>query len=82
MLAEEIHISKASLYRMSVKFFQKTPHEIINDFRLMKASNFLIQYDLLIKEIAYDIGFSDSKYFANKFRNKYGIPPSEYRALV
>lgn len=50
---------------------------------LIKAS--LIACQMLSKgtssvsEIAYDLGFSDPKYFSSIFKKEMGIIPSEYR---
>ncbi|WP_276520166.1 helix-turn-helix domain-containing protein [Aestuariivivens sediminis] len=35
--------------------------------------------DVSIAEIAYIVGFRDSKYFSKKFKKHYGLLPSEYR---
>jgi len=37
--------------------------------------------ELTVTEIAFDAGFSDSNYFARKFRQVVGTTPSAYRRM-
>lgn len=39
----------------------------------------IAQEDSSIKEIAFQIGFADTKYFTQSFKQVFGCTPSEYR---
>ena len=74
-----INVSRASIYRKIMLQCQCSPQEFIEDFRLEIAKKKIEEEDSIIKEIAYEVGFSDPKYFSKKFKNKYLITPSEYK---
>jgi AraC-like DNA-binding protein len=47
--------------------------------RIGEAQNLLINTDMTITSIAAQIGYNNSNYFQNVFRNAVGISPGEYR---
>ena len=51
----------------------------INDIRLDMAKNLLLNSNLYVSEIAYQVGFSDEKYFMKLFLRKENVTPSQYR---
>lgn len=51
----------------------------IHSLRIREAKNLLRQSDLSIKEISYELGFSDSNYFARVFKKTTGISASQYQ---
>ena len=53
--------------------------EYLIDIRLENAKRLLTLSHLNITEIAFAVGFSDSNYFTNVFRERNGIPPLAYR---
>lgn len=54
-------------------------HEYLVFIRLQHAALELITTDDSITEIAFRCGFSDSNYFKDAFKKKYGITPRTYR---
>ena len=56
-------------------------HEYIVFVRLHHAAQELISTDDSITTIALRCGFSDSNYFKDSFKRKYGITPRQYRKL-
>jgi len=77
-----IKVSRASIYRKMIHQCQCSPQEFIEDIRLERAKKKILEEDCVIKEIAYEVGFSDPKYFSKRFKQKYLISPSEYRKKV
>lgn len=63
--------------------FKKATDQTITNFlieiRIDKAKELLKQTNSNISEIAYNVGYSDAKYFSKLFRRKVGIKPNEYR---
>ncbi|HLR92450.1 MAG TPA: AraC family transcriptional regulator [Atopostipes sp.] len=80
-IADEFNVSRSYLYKICMKRFEKTPKEILLDLRLGSSKQLLLYTDLLIKEIADQVGFSNPLYFSKVFKAAYGYSPSEYRQL-
>jgi len=51
----------------------------LRDMRLKYAANLLKSSELSITEIAMESGFESSAHFSRSFREKYGMPPKDYR---
>lgn len=51
----------------------------INQTKMEKAAEELQESDILLKNLAAELGFSDQFYFNKMFRKYYGLSPSEYR---
>ena len=67
---------------LSVKFRKAVGigiHEYLMFIRLQAAALELVTTDDSITEIAFRCGFSDSNYFKDAFKKKYGVSPREYR---
>lgn len=56
-----------------------TFHEYLNQVRLQRAAELLISSPRKIIDIALSCGFNNVTYFNKKFRQRYGMPPGEYR---
>ena len=54
-------------------------HEYLTFIRLQHAALELMSTDDSITEIAFRCGFSDSNYFKDAFKRKYGLTPRNYR---
>ncbi|MEZ0298542.1 MAG: helix-turn-helix transcriptional regulator, partial [Candidatus Methylacidiphilales bacterium] len=59
--------------------FSITPLSYLNARRLERARTQLPNPRLTIAEIAFANGFQDAGYFTRKFRQHYGVPPSQLR---
>ena len=55
--------------------------DYVLDCKIQAAKTYLTQDKIKIEAIAANTGFSDSKYFSKKFKEKEGLSPSEYRKL-
>lgn len=75
-------ISGKSLAYISRLFQEKihtTPTDYINDLRLNYCANRLIHSDTAIIDISMDAGFNNLSHFYHLFKEKYGMPPNQYR---
>ena len=77
-LARQMGISERQLFRNVKNYTGYTPNELINQIRFQKA------YDCLqagafdtVAEIAAAVGFKDAGYFSKKFKERFGVSPSE-----
>ena len=50
-----------------------------NDLKLEDSIKLLEKTNLSVTEIAYDTGFTDTSYFINLFKKKFGVSPLKYR---
>lgn len=87
--------SKISLNELSLKacmspyyfsrMFKKetgySPYEYVTTIRLNHAKNLLKTTNLLIKEIAFMIGFNSESNFVTCFKEHVGLTPSEFRKI-
>jgi len=78
-LAEMMSISRSTLIRRTKVIIDKTPSEIITEYRLETARKMIDGGRTNISGIAYDAGFSDPRYFSRRFKKRYGKTPSEYK---
>lgn len=79
MFAEELNLSKSTLYRKIKTVTGLSPIEFIRNIKLKHASVILQNNTISISEVAYAIGFSDPKYFSACFKSEFNITPSEYQ---
>jgi YesN/AraC family two-component response regulator len=77
-LEKEVGMSHASLYRKFKGLMGKTPLEFIQNYRLKKSMELLVNGSHNVNEVAYMVGFSDPKYFSTVFKKHFGKNASEY----
>jgi AraC-like DNA-binding protein len=67
---------------LSNLFKEKTGYSLrkfINQTKVSKAKELLIKTNKTIREVAYDMGFTDDKYFLKVFKQYMDMTPSQYR---
>jgi AraC-like DNA-binding protein/CheY-like chemotaxis protein len=80
-LADILKISRVQLYRKVKALLGLSISEYINEKRLAKAKNYLMESNFSISQIAYHVGYSSPGYFSTSFKNKYGITPNAFRNI-
>ncbi len=80
-LGKLMFMSRASFFNKLKDLTGVSPVVFIRDIRLNEAAEMLKKEDLLIKEICFEVGFSDLKYFGKCFKSKFNYTPAEYRRL-
>jgi AraC-like DNA-binding protein len=80
VLADVSHLSISALERRFKKFLSKTPKQYIIDVRLEHARRLLVETTLPIALVAEQSGFVDASYFSRRFKRKFALLPSEFRA--
>ncbi|MBC7985539.1 MAG: helix-turn-helix domain-containing protein [Sphingomonadaceae bacterium] len=79
MIADELGISPRTVQNVFAEL-GTTPSGYIQDRRLERAADRLATHpEGSITELAYDLGFNDSAYFARCFRQHFGTTPSAWR---
>lgn len=78
-LTSKMNMSQSVFYR-KIKALTGMPISgFIRSIRLKKAAQLLEQTSLGVSIIAYDVGFSDLKYFRKCFKDQFGSTPSQFR---
>jgi len=78
--AEALGVSRSLLNKKLSSLLGETPNQFIRSYRLRIAHELLeknrITRMMNISEIAFEVGFNDSKYFTRCFTRQYGVSPS------
>jgi signal transduction histidine kinase/DNA-binding response OmpR family regulator/ligand-binding sensor domain-containing protein len=76
-LAASLLMNRKQLYRKIKALTNQTPNDYIRSIRLQRAARLLKTRQFTIAEVTYRVGFQDLKYFRERFRDFYGVNPSE-----
>jgi len=77
-LCRQLGVSRPVLYRKLKAYTGHSPQDYISLNRLNRAAYLIRTGSMSIKEVAYEAGFSDPKYFSKSFKKHFGVRPSEY----
>jgi DNA-binding response OmpR family regulator len=80
-IARSLGISRVQLYRKVKAVLGTGVTDFIQGIRLTKARQLLLDDELTIAEVAYQLGFSSPSYFSTSFKARYQVSPSEFRAM-
>jgi AraC-like DNA-binding protein len=77
-LAYELATSRRNLFRKIEKLTNLTPNAYIRSIRLLKAKELLEKGTYAtVNELASAVGFRDSYYFSNLYKEEFGVKPKE-----
>ncbi len=77
--AGKLGISSKRLNQILKEKLSKTGMELIHDRIILEAKRMIIHSEQTIKEIAYELGFSDRPYFSRFFKKQTGQTPDEFQ---
>ena len=77
MLSKMMDMPKNAFYYRCNEVFQTSPAALLQDRRMERAKMLLDKGSLSVREVAFQVGFNDPKYFSKVFKIKYGITPSQ-----
>jgi AraC-like DNA-binding protein len=78
MIAEQMNLSRPTLYRKIKAISDLTPNDLIRICRLKKAAELILEGKLSLYEISEKVGFRSQSYFSRSFSKQFEISPSEY----
>lgn len=78
-VCKKVNISKPQLIRSFKEYYNTTPYNYILDMKIQSAKILLMSTNLSVKEIAYKLKFADEYYFSNRFKQKVGLSPKQYK---
>lgn len=79
-IADYVGISRSQLYRAFLSYFNISPNDFLQDYRVNEACSLLRAGSFTVAEVAGSVGFTDPLYFSRVFKKRKGITPTEYRA--
>ena len=79
VVAQEIGMSRSSLYRKIKAITGKNINEYIRNIKLDKAAQLIEKEQFTISQAAYEVGFGDAKYFRKIFKERFGKTPSAFK---
>jgi AraC family transcriptional activator of pobA len=78
-LAARLGITPTQLNRACKQVLGHTAQGVLHARLLLQAQRELAYNGLSIKQIAFDLGFSDAAYFTRFFRRGAGVSPAQWR---
>ncbi len=75
----KLKLTEWQLRKISKNIFGCSIGQYLNNLRLEKSIQFLLETDLTVNEITVRIGFTSPTTFSNYFRNKTGYSPTTFR---
>jgi len=79
-LCKRMYMSRTTIYRKILALTGETPTDFIRSFRLKQGAELLKQKNYSVLEVAFEVGFNNSSYFAKCFKEKFHQLPSEFQA--
>lgn len=80
--AELLHISPKALAKITKTHCNKTLSDLITERIIIEAKRELYLTNKAVKEIAYELGYSDEYYFSRFFKTNANVSPQLYRETV
>jgi AraC family transcriptional activator of pobA len=80
--ASQLHISTHQLNTFVKATSGKTTSEIIKERMILEAQQLLHFSELTVSQIADQLGFEDSSYFARYFKKQVGFSPQDFRKKI
>lgn len=78
-LSEELHVNSVYLGQLFKKETGRSFAQMLNQMRIKKSQDLLMNSHLTVNEIAYEIGYNNTTYFTKMFRKLNAMTPKEYR---
>ncbi|WP_366186139.1 two-component regulator propeller domain-containing protein [Flavobacterium ovatum] len=77
---EQMNMSRSVLFRKMKVLTGQSINEFVRTIKLKRAGQLLIQSQMNISDVAYEVGFNDLKYFRKCFKTLFEETPSSYRS--
>lgn len=78
-VAEAVAMSRRNLHRRFVKTLGRTVHKEIRRTRVDLVVQMLLETDMTVSQIAYELGWSSEKHIAREFKAIKGVTPLVFR---
>jgi ligand-binding sensor domain-containing protein/signal transduction histidine kinase/DNA-binding response OmpR family regulator len=78
LLAKKAAMSQPVLFKKIKAITGMSANDFVKSLRLKRATELLQENRYTVYEIAYMVGYENSKYFSREFKKQFGVTPSEY----
>lgn len=76
--ARELGVNRSLFYKKVKMLTDKTPFDLLKEYRLTKAAQLLETQDLLVEDVYVMTGFKSRNHFSKLFKERFGVPPGRY----
>ena len=80
-IAGYVHLSKSGCCRMFKSALDCTLVTYLNEYRIQRSIPLLLNTDMPVTRIGYEVGFPGTSYFIKTFKDKMNVTPGQYRKL-
>ena len=77
-LCRAIGMHRSQLHRKITALTNRSTSHFIRAIRLEKSKELLLQGELNVTQVAYEVGFYDRAYFSRVFSSTYGLSPKDF----
>ena len=77
-LAQMMNMGRTKFYGKVKELMGMSPNKYLQEQRMSRAAEMLLEGELTVAEISYKVGIQDPSYFNKCFKAKYGVVPSKY----
>ncbi len=78
-VCRNLGMSRSQLHRKLKALTGRSTSHFIRSIRLNKSKSILLNSDLNISQVAFEVGFSDPRYFSRTFQQEFGLSPKAFR---
>ena len=77
-MAEMMNMGRTKFYGKVKTLTSMSPNRYLQDKRMKRAADLLLEGTLTVSEVAYKVGLQDPSYFNKLFKAYFGVVPSKY----
>ncbi|SDD18676.1 Signal transduction histidine kinase [Algoriphagus faecimaris] len=82
MMVDELYMSQSTLFRKIKSLTGLSITAFIRSVRLKKAAQIILESNLKLSQVAFEVGFNDYKHFKKSFQQQFNCLPSEYKQKI
>ncbi len=79
--ADHFHMSRTVFYNKVRSLTGSSPLDFVRQIKF-RIAELLLKKGFNVSEVAFEIGYSDVKYFSKQFRNQFGYTPSQVKKIL
>jgi AraC-like DNA-binding protein len=80
-VADDCHVDPAYLSRLFRRYAHQSPYQFLMRLKMNLAAERLQNPEVLVKQVAAQLGFNDPFHFSRAFKKVFGLSPDEFRRL-
>lgn len=81
-VAQMVNMSYSWFRRIFKQYTGLAPVHYIQEMKMHKSKELLTNSQMMIKEVAFEVGFNNTEYFTTLFKKKTGYTPEKYREFT